>query len=140
MPETLLPREFVGGRLRRLRPHDFESFQAYRSIPCLGQFQGWSPMSEAEAVVFLEEMSAAPLFTMGLQLLFAATAVTSVLGVTDERNLSSIKLLERLGFDLVETRQVVFRGEPCMERVYALARDDDQPLDKPTDNGMRRLS
>jgi hypothetical protein len=29
--ETLLPREFPGGRLRRLRPADLQAFQAYRT-------------------------------------------------------------------------------------------------------------
>ena len=175
MHETLLPREFPGGRLRRLHLRDLQAFQAYRSLPALGRYQGWSPMSEAEAESFLAEMSEAALFTPGqwvqlgiaapesdalvgdigvhlsedgntgevgftlepsaqgrgtaalavheaLQLLFAATQVDSVLGITDERNLPSIKLLERLGFRHAETRQVVFRGEPCTERVYVLAR------------------
>lgn len=59
-----------------------------------------------------------------LQLLFSATSATRVLGITDERNLPSIKLLERVGFRLIDSRQVVFRGEPCTERVYALPRTD----------------
>ena len=175
MQQKWLPREFVGGRLRRLTPRDLAAFQAYRSIPELGRYQGWSPMSEAKAVAFLEQMNAAPLFTQGrwiqlgiaepdtdalvgdiglylsddgdtgevgftlqpstqgrgmaaravneaLQLLFAATSVTSIIGVTDERNLPSIRLLERLRFAHVETRQALFRGEYCAERVYALAR------------------
>ena len=52
---TQLPRAFSGGLLRRLRPSDLAAFQAYRSIPELGRFQGWSPMSEAEAAAFLAE-------------------------------------------------------------------------------------
>ncbi len=59
-----------------------------------------------------------------LQLFFSATTVTRVLGITDERNLPSIKLLERVGFEFIESRQVVFRGEPSTERVYALPRND----------------
>lgn len=31
---TPLPREFSGGRLRRLRQSDREAFQAYRATPC----------------------------------------------------------------------------------------------------------
>jgi len=177
MHETLLPREFLGGRLRRLHVRDRAAFQAYRSLPELGRYQGWSPMSDSEAQEFLDEMHRAPLFTPGqwvqlgiakpesdelvgdiglylsedgtsgevgftlepssqghgvaaravreaLQLLFAATSVARVLGITDERNLPSIKLLERVGFKFVESRQVVFRGEPCKERVYALPRND----------------
>ena len=176
MHETLLPREFSGGRLRRLRPADRVAFQAYRSIPELGRYQGWSPTSEAEALDFLAEMNQAPLFTPGqwvqlgiaesesdslvgdiglylssdgstgevgftlqpsaqghgvagravreaIQLLFSATKVSCVLGITDERNLPSIRLLERLGFQYLENRRVVFRGEPCSEKVYALSRN-----------------
>ena len=107
MHETLLPREFSGGRLRRLRPADRVAFQAYRSIPELGRYQAWSPMSKAEA----------------LDLLFSATKVSCVLGITDERNLPSIRLLERLGFQYLENRRAVFRGEQCSEKVYALSRN-----------------
>jgi len=175
MCETLLPREFPGGRLRRLHPRDLAAFQAYRSIPELGRYQGWSPMSDADALAFLDEMHRAPLFTPGqwiqlgiaepqadalvgdiglhlsedgasgevgftlqpsaqgcglagravreaIQLLFATTRVTRVFGITDERNLPSIRLLARLGFDFIESRQVVFRGEPCTEWVHVYLR------------------
>lgn len=151
--------------------HDLAAFQAYRSLPELGRYQGWSPMSDTEALEFLDDVHRAPLFAPGhwmqlgiaepesdaligdiglylsedgaygevgftlqpasqgrgvatravreaLQLFFSATSVTRVLGITDERNLASIKLLERLGFEFIERRQVVFRGEPCAERVY----------------------
>ena len=176
MHKTLLPREFSGGRLRRLRPADLVAFQAYRSIPELGRYQGWSPTSEAEALEFLAEMNQAPLFTPGqwvqlgiaepesdeligdvglylssdgntgevgftlhpsaqghgvagravresLQLLFSATKVSCVLGISDERNLPSIRLLERLGFQYLQNRRVVFRGDSCSEKVYALSRN-----------------
>jgi len=160
-----------------MRPSDYEAFQAYRGIRELGRYQGWLPMSEAEALKFLAEMSQAPLFVTGhwvqlgiadpasdrlvgdiglylsedgssgevgftlepaaqgrgiassavreaLQLLFSATNVAQILGVTDERNLPSIRLLERLGFEFIESRRVVFRGERCTELVYALPRSD----------------
>jgi ribosomal-protein-alanine N-acetyltransferase len=177
MRETLLPREFPGGRLRRMRPHDLAAFQAYRSLPELGRYQGWSSMSDAEALQFLDDVHRAPLFTQGhwvqlgiaelesdalvgdiglylsedgtsgevgftlrpasqgrgvatlavreaLQLFFSATNVNRVLAITDERNLPSFRLLERVGFQIIESRQAVFRGEPCTERVYALPRTD----------------
>jgi ribosomal-protein-alanine N-acetyltransferase len=177
MHETLLPREFLGGRLRRLHTRDRAAFQAYRSLPELGRYQGWSPMSDAQAHEFLDQMHRAPLFAPGhwvqlgiatlesdalvgdiglylsedgssaevgftlepssqgcgvatfavreaLQLLFAATNAARVLGITDERNVPSIKLLERVGFAFIESRQIVNRGEPCTERVYALPRND----------------
>lgn len=172
---THLPRHFPGGHLRRLRSTDLASFQAYRAIPELGRYQGWSPMGKAEATVFLSEMNIAPLFAPGawvqlaiaeptdrligdvgiflaedelaaeigftlepaaqghgiataavreaIQLLFAATRVKHVLGITDSRNASSIRLLARVGFQHTESRTVVFRGEPCIEEVYALPRN-----------------
>jgi aminoglycoside 6'-N-acetyltransferase len=173
MLETLLPREFSGGRLRRLRASDLQAFQTYRTLPELGLYQGWSPMSDAEAVAFLTGMNRAPLFRPGewvqlgiaepasdglvgdiglflsedgetgevgftlqpsaqgrgiagravreaLQLLFAATEVSRVRAITDARNLPSIRLLERLGFEFLSRRSVVFRGEPCTEKVYVL--------------------
>jgi aminoglycoside 6'-N-acetyltransferase len=160
-----------------MNPHDLAAFQAYRSLPELGRYQGWSPMSDTEALEFLDDMHRAPLFTPGhwvqlaiaepesdalvgdiglylsedgtsgevgftlqpasqgrglatlavreaLHLLFLATSVTRVVGITDERNASSIKLLERVGFEFIESRQVVFRGEQCTERVYAMSRND----------------
>jgi aminoglycoside 6'-N-acetyltransferase len=172
-----LPCRFPGGLLRRLRTSDLAAFQAYRSIPELGRFQGWSPMPDAEAVAFLTEMGAAPLFAPGewvqlgiaahdsdqligdigvfvsadglggelgftlapaaqgrgiataavrqaLQVLFATTRVKQVLGITDSRNLASVRLLERVGFQHRESRHTVFRGEPCVEAVYVLSRDD----------------
>jgi aminoglycoside 6'-N-acetyltransferase len=175
MPEPLLPREFSGGRLRRLRSSDLRAFQTYRSLPELGRYQGWTVMSDVQALAFLADMSEAPLFTPGqwvqlgiaeshsdtllgdiglhlstdgtsgevgftlqpsaqgrglagravqvaLELLFSATAISQVMGITDARNHASIRLLGRLGFGLVETREVVFRGEPCTEKVYALQR------------------
>ena len=174
---TQLPRAFPGGLLRRLRTGDLAAFQAYRSIPELGRFQGWSPMSETEALSFLAEMSEARLFTPGdwvqlgiaegeadqligdigmfvsadgltgeigftlapaaqgrgiataavrqaLQLIFGTTRVKQVLGITDSRNVRSIRLLERVGFRRHESRATVFRGEPCVEEVYALPRND----------------
>jgi RimJ/RimL family protein N-acetyltransferase len=173
--DSLLPRRFVGGCLRRLRHSDLSAFQAYRNIPQLGRYQGWRPMREAEALAFIVEMAATPLFQPGqwlqmgiadpdtdalvgdiglhlssdsqtgevgftlapsaqgrgvassavqeaLQLLFTATPVSRILGITDVRNSASIRLLERLGFECQETRNAVFRGEECRELVFMLPR------------------
>ena len=174
--QSLLPRPLPGGCLRRLRQADLGAFQAYRSIPELGRYQGWSPMSDAEALAFLSEMESSPFFQPGqwvqlgiadascdvllgdigvhlsadgrtgeigftlapaaqgrglataavresLELLFTATGVERVLGITDARNQPSVRLLERLGFVWCETREVIFRGEECRELVYVLARE-----------------
>ena len=60
-----LPLEFDGGRLRRLRPGDLAAFQAYRALPELGRYQGWTPMSEADAIFFLARMQEKPLLAPG---------------------------------------------------------------------------
>jgi RimJ/RimL family protein N-acetyltransferase len=175
--DALLPINFSAGLLRRLRASDLASFQAYRAIPELGRYQAWSPMSETEALAFLNQMSSAPLFTPGewiqlgiaepsterligdiglflaaderagevgftlepaaqgrgiataavrasVQLLFAATKIQQVLGITDCRNTASVRLLKRASFQHKETRHAVFRGETCSEEVYVLARND----------------
>jgi aminoglycoside 6'-N-acetyltransferase len=59
-----------------------------------------------------------------LQLLFDVTGVQQVSGVTDSRNIRSIRLLERTGFRHHERRSTLFRGEPCIEEVYVLPRND----------------
>ena len=173
--ENQLPRSFSGGCLRRLRCSDLGAFQAYRGIPGLGRYQGWSPMSEKEALAFLTGMETDGFFQPGqwfqlgiadphtevlvgdiglhlsddsqtgelgftlapsaqgrgvasgavreaIQLLFAATPVSRILGITDARNRPSVRLLERLGFECRETRDAVFRGEECVERVFVLER------------------
>jgi aminoglycoside 6'-N-acetyltransferase len=173
----VLPQFFSGGLLRRLRQSDLAALQAYRAIPDLGRFQSWSPMSEAEALAFLSEMSDASLFRPGkwhqlgiaesetdrligdiglflsedgctgrvgftlapaaqgrgiatsavreaLQVFFRATSVREVQGITDSRNVASIRLLERLGFRHCGTQATVFRGEECAEKTYVLPRHD----------------
>ena len=44
---------------------DLAAFQAYRLDPELGRYQGWSPMTTAEATNFLFEMAHVPLFSAG---------------------------------------------------------------------------
>ena len=57
-----------------------------------------------------------------LQLLFGRTQVQQVLGITDRRNVASIRLLERVEFRYESSRRAVFRGEPCDEEVYVIVR------------------
>lgn len=57
-----------------------------------------------------------------ISLLFAHTGVTRVNAFTDTRNLPSIHLLERLGMQRIATHVEIFRGEPCEEYEYVLAR------------------
>ena len=57
-----------------------------------------------------------------ISLIFAATGVDRVIGITDARNAASIRLLERVGMRRTETTNAVFRGEQCIEYVYAVFR------------------
>lgn len=78
--DATLPRSFAGGTLRRLRADDLASFQAYRAVPELGRYQGWTPMPDEAAAAFLAEMRDAPLFPRGdwIQLGIAAPDDTLV--------------------------------------------------------------
>lgn len=51
-------------------------------------------------------------------LVLAHTAVARVIGVTDQRNAASIRLLQRVGMQLTASREAVFKGEPCTELVF----------------------
>jgi aminoglycoside 6'-N-acetyltransferase len=51
--------------LRRLAATDLAAFQAYRGDPEVGRWQGWTPKPDAEALAFLNEMAAIPLFQPG---------------------------------------------------------------------------
>ena len=170
-----LPRKVGRAMLRRLRTQDLAAFQAYRQDPHVGLYQSWSPMSQSEALAFINEMAVANLFEPGvwaqlaiaraedsslvgdlgllvaedcehaelgftvspaaqgqgygsaavaeaIRLLFEQTAVRQVVGITDARNIASVRLLERVGMSRVESRETVFKGEPCTEWVYAKER------------------
>lgn len=58
-----------------------------------------------------------------INLVFAATEVDRVFGITDARNSASVRLLERVGMRKTETTNAVFRGEHCVEYVYAVLRN-----------------
>jgi RimJ/RimL family protein N-acetyltransferase len=57
-----------------------------------------------------------------IELVFEQTPALEVRGITDARNVPSMRLLERVGMRLIESRSAVFRGEPCVEHVYAVTR------------------
>lgn len=58
-----------------------------------------------------------------IDLVFAARAVDRVVAVTDARNTASVQLLERVGLRRTKSRQALFRGEACIEHVYAVGRE-----------------
>jgi hypothetical protein len=51
--------------LRRLSTDDLHDFQAYRTDPEVGLYQGWVPVLGAQALAFLARMRRAPLFVPG---------------------------------------------------------------------------
>ncbi len=55
-------------------------------------------------------------------LLFELETVERIEGITDARNMPSIRLLERVGMRLDRIRQALFKGEMCTEHVYSIAR------------------
>ena len=63
-----------------------------------------------------------------LALLFDSAMVEIVEGITDARNIPSIRLLERVGMRLNRTQETLCKGELCTEHVYAIARSAADPL------------
>lgn len=57
-----------------------------------------------------------------IDLVFELTAAERVVGITDARNLPSIRLLERVGMTRTDAREAMFREEPCIEHSYAISR------------------
>lgn len=57
-----------------------------------------------------------------LPALFARPEVLRVVGITDERNVASIRVLERLGMTLAGRHEALFKGEACTELRYELER------------------
>lgn len=57
-----------------------------------------------------------------IQWIFQQTRAQRIKAVTDARNLSCIKLLERLGMQKTETQETMYKGEACVEFTYLLRR------------------
>jgi RimJ/RimL family protein N-acetyltransferase len=53
-----------------------------------------------------------------LEVLFARTTVTRVIGVTDARNTPSARLMASVGMQHVHSEPTTFRGEPCVEWTF----------------------
>ena len=60
-----------------------------------------------------------------IRLTFDHAPVAQIVAVTDARNLPALRLLERVGMRRVNTVAAVFRGQPCVEHVYAISRGGD---------------
>ena len=57
-----------------------------------------------------------------IDLIFKCTEATQIIGVTDARNLASIKLLERVGMLRITSAHAIFREETCVEHTYSIDR------------------
>lgn len=57
-----------------------------------------------------------------IDLIFRCSPARRVIGITDARNLPSMRLMERVGMRMTETRQAIFRGSACVEHTYAVTR------------------
>ncbi len=53
-----------------------------------------------------------------IALVFECTEAKQIIGITDARNLASIKLLERVGMQRSASAEAIFRGAPCIEYTY----------------------
>jgi RimJ/RimL family protein N-acetyltransferase len=54
--------------------------------------------------------------------LFRRPEFVRIVGVTDERNRASVRVLERLGMKVASRRKAIFKQEPCVELRYELTR------------------
>lgn len=54
--------------------------------------------------------------------LFEFKDINKVVAVTDDRNIATISLLQRLGFTLAKTEPAVFRDFPCIEHTFEYMR------------------
>jgi RimJ/RimL family protein N-acetyltransferase len=61
---------------------------------------------------------------LAIRLVFEHTPVREITGVTDARNAASIRLLERVGMQRRSTQDARFKGEPCQEHTYDIARPE----------------
>ena len=102
----MLPRIRDPILLRRLRPSDLAEFQAYRTDPQVGLYQGWSLMSHEDAVAFLEDSESAPLLQPGhwTQIAIASSENGRLMGdlgifLNEEQSQAEI------GFTLAQTNQ-----------------------------------
>jgi aminoglycoside 6'-N-acetyltransferase len=60
--------------------------------------------------------------TEACALVFERTGARRILAIVDARNLSAIRLVERIGMRRIATADAMFRGEPCVEYTYELPR------------------
>lgn len=107
-------------RLRRLRAADLAAFQAYRSDPQLGRYQGWQAMDDRAAAAFIAEMAAAPFCPPGAwcQIGIADLASDTLIGDIGLHLAADGRALD-IGYTLARTSQGAGRASEAVR----LARD-----------------
>ena len=132
--------------LRRLRPAEAPVVAGYRNDPEVARFQDWElpvPVERVAAQIHEYLATEWPLLGGGLNIAvehqgrgFAteaaaaladhlfANGVAVVRASLDPENLASARVLEKVGFRLVETSTVMIRGEWVDDAVYELTRAD----------------
>lgn len=101
----LLPLPAGAVRLRALHRGDLEAFLAYRADPEVARYQGWSPMTQAQALAFIDEMAAMTAWPPG------AWLQIGIARRSDDRLVGDIGLLHeargqvQLGFTLAPAAQ-----------------------------------
>jgi len=58
-----------------------------------------------------------------VSLLLRHTPVATIVAAADVRNLSCLRMLDKAGLRMTGERTAEFKGESCMERVFAIERD-----------------
>ncbi len=58
-----------------------------------------------------------------IELAFDHAGVARISATADARNVPAVRLLERVGMRRVDTVAATFRGQPCVEHIYALLID-----------------
>ncbi|MFC3716603.1 GNAT family N-acetyltransferase [Luteimonas soli] len=58
-----------------------------------------------------------------VSLLLRHTPVATIIAATDARNLACRRMLDKAGLRKTGERTAMFKGEPCMEHVFAIERD-----------------
>lgn len=101
-----LPQDSGSTRLRSLRRDDLQRFAEYRADPVLAKYQGWEPMTQEAADVFLSETVNATHLTPGHWVQFALADSTSDLLLGDVGlYLSEDCTFAELGFTLARAQQ-----------------------------------
>lgn len=55
---------------------------------------------------------------------FQFGTISKIVGITDMRNEPSVRLLKRLGMNLVRSDEVEFKGELCVEQIFELEKEE----------------